>query len=130
MGAMTEPIQQRCGPLLIAKHLPPFARGQIARNHGRGLAVAFGQNVKEPLASRACTRDKAEFIHDAQIDLHQALRCWQGDSLQPRVHRVEVCTLALPHLRQRRRDGAFAVGHDGGDERGAPPGGVTLPGRL
>src|SRR4051794_28836468 len=56
--------------------------------------------------------------------------CWQGHSLQPCVHCVEVCILALHHLRQRRRDGAFTVGYDGGDELGDHPGGFTLPVRL
>jgi hypothetical protein len=70
---MTEPIQQRGGQLLVAKHLHPFAKGEMTRDDRGALAVAFGQYVKESRAPGAFERDKAEFIHDEQIDLHQAL---------------------------------------------------------
>ena len=70
---MPEPIQQRRGPLLIAKPLYSCATGQMARNDRGALAVAFGQDGKEHRAPRALKRHTAAFIHDQQIDLHQAL---------------------------------------------------------
>jgi hypothetical protein len=70
---MAEPIQQRRGQILIAKHLHPFATGEITRNDRGVLAMAFGQDVKESLPPSALKRHKAEFIHEQQIDLHQAL---------------------------------------------------------
>src|SRR5262249_61731738 len=73
MGAIPEPIQQRRGQLLIAKHLHPFAKGEIARNDCGALAVAFGQDVKEQLAPSPFDRHKAEFVYDSEIVLHTAL---------------------------------------------------------
>ena len=48
---MPEPIQQRPGPLLVRKDLDPFTKGEITCNDCRALAVAFGQDVKEQLAT-------------------------------------------------------------------------------
>ena len=70
---MAEPIQQRRGQLLIAKDLHPFAKRQIARNDRGALAVPFSQDVKEQLTPGTFKRHKAEFIHNQQIDFHQAL---------------------------------------------------------
>jgi hypothetical protein len=69
---MPEPIQQRRGSLLIAKHLHPFATGEMTRDDRGALAVTFGEDVEKQLAPGAFERHKAEFIHDEEIDLHQA----------------------------------------------------------
>ena len=83
---MPEPIQQRRGHLLITEHLHPFAEGEITRNDRGALAMAFGQDVKEPLTPGAFKRDKAEFIHDEESDLHQALLDTPYGALIPGFH--------------------------------------------
>jgi hypothetical protein len=70
---MPEPIQQRCGQLLIPRHLDPVAAGESACHDGGALAMPFSQDVNESLAPGAFTRHQAEFIHDEEIHLHQAL---------------------------------------------------------
>jgi hypothetical protein len=70
---MAEPIQQRGSQLLIPKHLDPFAKGEMTRHHGGALAVTFGQNVQKSLPPSALKRHKTAFVHDQQINLHQAL---------------------------------------------------------
>jgi len=68
VGVAPKTIQQRDGPLLVAKYLYPLAEGEVGGQESRTCLVALGELVEEKLSER----NKAELVVDQEVHTPQA----------------------------------------------------------
>ena len=68
MAVMRQSVQQRRRHLDISKHLRPFCKAQIGRDHNAGALVEFGQQVKQQRAARLAKRQVPGLTGWAQVN--------------------------------------------------------------
>ena len=68
VGVAPKTIQQRDGPLLVAKYLYPLSEGEVGGQESRTCLVALGELVEEKLSER----NKAELVVDQEVHTPQA----------------------------------------------------------
>ena len=71
---MRQSVQQRRSHLGISKHLRPFGKAQIGRDHNAGALIEFGQQVKQQSAAGLAKRQVAQLVEYYQVDVHQLER--------------------------------------------------------
>jgi hypothetical protein len=68
VGVAHKTIQQRDGPLLVAKYLYPLSEGEVGGQESQTCLVALGELLFDQLSER----NKAELVVDQKVHTPQA----------------------------------------------------------
>ena len=102
---MGDPIQHRCGHLLVRKHLAPFAEGQVGGQDQAGALVQLTEQVEQQGATAFGKWQIALLVQDHGIDIDQPVGQLSGFAgrllllqlVDQIYHAVEAHTLASAH---------------------------------